>query len=249
MVLAPLLALGLGPTPALAQVSLTMSFPGVSIGLNVPVYPVLVQVPGYPVYYDPHSSSNYFFYDGLYWVYQQDAWYSSAWYDGPWQQVGPESVPLFVLRVPVRYYRRPPSYFRGWQGDAPPRWGEHWGRGWEDRRSGWERWDRHAVPAPAPLPSYQRQYAGDRYPRAPEQQHRLRTQNYRHEPKEAVSRQLTQPPRPAPQERGREAQPEPKAKGREAQPAPKPQQRGREAQPEQKPRGREGQGDQREKDR
>ena len=40
-----------------------------SIGINVPVYPRLVRVPGYPVYYDPRAQSNYFFYDGLYWVY------------------------------------------------------------------------------------------------------------------------------------------------------------------------------------
>jgi hypothetical protein len=209
------LALSLGVPAAQAQVSLSIGFPGVSIGVNVPIYPELVQVPGYPVYYAPHSSSNYFFYDGLYWVLQENAWYSSGWYNGPWQQVGPESVPLFVLRVPVRYYRQPPAYFRGWQADAPPRWGDHWGRGWEDRRQGWDRWDRHAAPAPAPLPAYQRQYAGDRYPRAPEQQHQLRAQNYRHEPNEAVTHQLTQPPHPAPQERSREARPEHAAGGGE----------------------------------
>lgn len=42
----------------------------VSIGINLPVYPQLVVVPGYPVYYAPWLQSNYFFYDGLYWIYQ-----------------------------------------------------------------------------------------------------------------------------------------------------------------------------------
>ncbi len=171
-------------TSAHAQVSV-----GVDIGIHVPVYPELVRVPGYPVYYDPHASANYFFYDGAYWVYHGDSWYASSWYNGPWQVVGPEYVPLFVLRVPVRYYRQPPPYFRGWRADAPPRWGQHWGRDWERRRGGWDRWDRRAVPRPAPLPVYQRTYPADRYPRAPEQQHSIRSEHYRYRPREAVSRQ------------------------------------------------------------
>jgi len=108
-------------TPAVAQVSIGIGLPGVSIGIHLPLFPELVQVPGYPVYYAPRLSSNYFFYDGLYWVYEEDNWYASSWYDGPWWLVAPEFVPLFVLRIPVRYYRRPPVYFRGWRSDAPPR--------------------------------------------------------------------------------------------------------------------------------
>lgn len=165
----------------------------VSIGINLSLYPELVQVPGYPVYYAPQLHSNYFFYDGLYWVLAEDNWYSSSWYDGPWDMVSPESVPLFVLRVPVRYYRQPPPYFRGWASEAPPRWGVHWGRDWERRRGGWDRWDRASAPAPAPLPTYQREYRGDRYPRA-DQQRALRSQNYHYQPREAMVRQQYQQP-------------------------------------------------------
>ena len=50
----------------------------VSIGINLPIYPNLVVVPGYPVYYAPQLNANYFFYDGMYWVYQNDYWYSSS---------------------------------------------------------------------------------------------------------------------------------------------------------------------------
>ena len=175
-------------TSAAAQVSVGIGLPGVSIGINVPVYPELVPVPGYPVYYAPQVNSNYFFYDGMYWVYQGDNWYASSWYNGPWELVTPEAVPLFVLRVPVRYYRRPPVYFRGWRSDAPPRWGEHWGSAWEQSRSGWNNWNRRAVPAPAPLPAYQRQYAGTRYPRV-EQQRVLQSQNYRYQPRDTVVQQ------------------------------------------------------------
>ncbi len=175
-------------TSASAQLSVGIGLPGVSIGINLPVYPQLVPVPGYPVYYAPQVSSNYFFYDGMYWVFQRDNWYASSWYNGPWGLVAPEAVPLFVLRIPVRYYRHPPVYFRGWQSDAPPRWGEHWGNTWVQRRQGWDNWDRNAVYRPAPLPAYQRQYSGTRYPRA-EQQQVLQSQHYRYQPQDAVVKQ------------------------------------------------------------
>jgi len=111
LVVAVALACGtLAAAPVSAQVSFAVSTPGLSIGVNVPAYPQLVPVPGYPVYYAPQLNSNYFFYDGLYWVYSNDNWYASSWYNGPWSLVEPDVVPVFLLRVPVRYYRRPPTY-------------------------------------------------------------------------------------------------------------------------------------------
>lgn len=203
-------------TTALAQWS-------VSIGLNVPVYPQLVPVPGYPVYYAPGLNSNYFFYDGMYWVFIDDNWYASTWYNGPWQLVAPDFVPLFILRVPVRYYRQPPYYFRAWYANSPPRWGEHWGGTWEEHHRGWNTWNRAAVPAPAPLPVYQRQYSGTRYP-AVEQQYTLQTRNYRYRPHDTVVQQHYQ----ASQARG--ASPQQSAvTAAPPQPAPNPTQR-REAQ-------------------
>jgi hypothetical protein len=175
-----------------AQFSVAIGLPGVNIGIDMPTYPQMVQVPGYPVYYDPGAASNYFFYDGAYWVYQRDNWYASTWYNGPWQQVDPEYVPLFVLRIPVRYYRQQPSYFRGWNADSAPRWGDHWGQGWSSQHNGWDQWDRNSVQAAAPLPAYQRQYSGARYPRTVVQQTSIRTQDYRYQPREAVTRQIQQ---------------------------------------------------------
>lgn len=183
----------------------------VNIGINVPAYPELVPIPGYPVYYDPYASSNYFFYDGLYWVYLDDNWYSSSWYDGPWILTEPVYVPVFVLRVPVRYYRRPPVYFHGWVVDAPPRWGQHWGPSWESRRRGWDHWDRRYAPRPAPLPVYQRQYAGDRYPHQIEQQRVIRNEKYHYQPREGLSRREDQQQnrlRTYPQEQAAKPQPE-----------------------------------------
>ena len=183
--------------PAWSQITVSVGLPSVSIGINVPAYPELIPVPGYPVYYDPRLDSNLFFYDGLYWVYAQDNWYVSSWYDGPWELVDPGMVPDFILRIPVRYYRVPPAYFFGWDHDAAPRWGEHWGRNWDDRRRGWDHWDRASIPERAPLPSYQRNYSHSHYPRI-EQQQTLRDRNYHFQPREDVDRRhFEQPPRPA----------------------------------------------------
>ena len=178
---------------AKAQVSFSLGIglPNLSIGINLPMYPTLAPVPGYPVYYAPEVNGNYFFYDSMYWVYQDDNWYASSWYNGPWALVEPMSVPLFVLRIPVRYYRQPPVYFRGWQANSPPRWGQHWGNDWEHRRSGWDKWNRKSVPTRAPQPTYQRQYSGDRYPHV-EQQHELRSQSYRYQPQDKAVRQHIQ---------------------------------------------------------
>jgi hypothetical protein len=208
-------------TFAEAQVSIGIGLPNLSIGINLPVYPELAPVPGYPVYYAPQVNGNYFFYDGMYWVYQNDNWYASTWYNGPWGFVEPYAVPLYVLRIPVRYYRQPPVYFRGWQSNAPPRWGQHWGRDWEQRRGGWDRWNKASVPARAPRPTYQRQYTGDRYPSRVEQQQKLRSQSYRYQPRDTVVRQHIQQQAgqkaPAPAQRGRQEAP-PVKNQRQAEP-------------------------------
>jgi hypothetical protein len=184
-------------TPAAAQVSIGVGvgLPGVSIGINLPVYPELVPVPGYPVYYAPRLQANFFFYDGLYWAYAQDGWYASRWYNGPWDMVAPNVVPSYLLRIPVRYYRLPPPYFHGWNREAPPRWGEHWGHEWEQQRHGWDHWNRASAPPPAPLPTYQRHYPNEHYPSVNQQQP-LHQQNYRYQPREEVVRKgwYQQPP-------------------------------------------------------
>lgn len=199
-----LLMLPLGAPRADVSVGIGIAVPGVSIGIHVPAYPRLVRVPDYPVYYDPQLDVNLFFYDGLYWVFSDDDWYVSDWYDGPWRMVARVDVPLYLLRVPVRYYRRPPPYFRGWVVDRPPHWDEHWGRDWADRRSGWDVRS-HRAPPPAPLPYYQRHYSGEHYPNGPVEQNVIRNEHYRYQPRDPVARQQYQKPRDqgSPQNQGR----------------------------------------------
>jgi hypothetical protein len=58
--------------------------------------------------------------------------------------------------------------------------------------------DRAHVPPPAPLPTYQRQYSGKRYP-AVQQQPALHARNYKYQPREPVVRQHYEQHAAAPQ--------------------------------------------------
>jgi hypothetical protein len=239
---------------AAVQLSIGIGLPYASIGINVPAYPELVVLPGYPVYYAPRLQMNYFFYDGMYWVFQDDEWYASSWYNGPWWIVEPYAVPVYILRIPVRYYRQPPVYFRGWRSDAPPRWNSHWGRDWERQRRGWDYWDRGSEPTPAPLPTYQRQYSGDRYPRQLEQQHELQQQRYRYQPRDPVVQQHYQqrnqepPVQRAPAQQEKQRVPEERESRRQDIRPPTSHQQGgltapRPQEPSQVPQGRDGRGE------
>jgi len=207
--------------PATAEVSIGIGLPNISIGINLQSYPHLVPVPGHPVYYAPQLRSNYFFYDGMYWIYQDDRWYASDWYNGPWGIVAPEVVPVYVLRVPVRYYRRPPAHFRGWQADAPPHWNQHWGKEWEKHRQGWDRSDRGSAPQPAPQPVYQRRYDGNQYPDI-RQQEELRARHYAYRPQDPMLREYDDSRRaryaPPPQKSGKNGQRPPDSRHSQAGP-------------------------------
>jgi hypothetical protein len=190
LVLALTLLVGLVPaSQAQVSVGIGIQAPGVSIGINLPAYPNLIVVPGTPVYYAPGVAANFFFYDGLYWVYGNDSWYSSSWYNGPWTAVHRHVVPVWLLRVPVRYYAAPPPYFRHWRADTPPRWGDRWGRDWVRDHPHWDRPDRRPPPPPAPLPSYQRGYSGPHYPADPRAQESIRGQQYRYVPQDRYARE------------------------------------------------------------
>jgi hypothetical protein len=70
-------------------VGIGVGVPGARLGIHVGAYPELFAVPGYPVYYAPALDLNLFFYDGRFWVFAEGDWYSSYWYDGPWDYVAP----------------------------------------------------------------------------------------------------------------------------------------------------------------
>ena len=163
---------------------------GVHIGVDLPVFPRLAVVPGYPVYYAPAVRANYFFYDGLFWVFNVDDgyWYSSSWYNGPWVVVEPVYVPQPVLVIPYRYYRVRPVYWGGWAFDRPPRWDVYWGADWVARRRGWDHWDRGRRWVAAPLPLFERQYERGRYP-SPARQVTIYNEHYHYSPRDVHVRE------------------------------------------------------------
>ena len=168
----------------------------VALGVHLSRYPDLVVIPGYPVLYDPRLNANYFFYEGTFWVFEEDDWYRSDWYNGPWLRVERDDVPVFLLRIPVRYYNRAPLYFHPWALEMAPRWSLRWGKGWERRHRGWDRWDQRRAPPPAPPPVYQQQFPRERYPSSPEVRERLRERNYRYRPREPLTAPAPVPPPP-----------------------------------------------------
>ena len=215
--------------------------PGVRVGINVSTSPRLSRIPGYPVYYAPGVRWNYFVYEDRYWVFEADNWYSSSGYNGPWDFVDPFYVPYYVLRVPVGYYARPPSYFRGWRNDAPPRWDERWGRDWSARRSDWNQGDPRSAPAPAaPPPSSARRNAGEREPTSPGLRRSNQPENSRGEQRDpSAERQRSQRgdasrPRAEPQPDTRGRQP---SRAERAPPAAQPQEQRQRPQPEAQGRG------------
>jgi len=87
-------------------------------------------------------------------------------------------LPHIVLRVPAQIYSRPPSHFLGWDRPALLRWGEHWGRDWEERHGNCHRWMQREAPLPGLLPNCQSQFPRERYPQPAE----LRSPGERHFP-------------------------------------------------------------------
>jgi hypothetical protein len=65
-------------------------------------------------------------------------------------------VPVFIWRIPLRYYQRRPAYFQGWNADEAPRWDQHWGADWKRHHPDWQQWDRQSVPAASPPPGHQK---------------------------------------------------------------------------------------------
>jgi len=92
----------------------------VSVDIRIGSRPALAVVPGTAVYYAPHVAYNYFAYNGRFYVYQQDGWFSARAYNGPWTGIALERVPRPILAVPVTYYQAPPTHWK--QKHGPPPW-------------------------------------------------------------------------------------------------------------------------------
>lgn len=66
------------------EVNVSINLFGFSIGINMFSYLDFVWVLGMLVYYVLRMNLNFFFYDGLFWVFCSDMWFFSSWYNGLW---------------------------------------------------------------------------------------------------------------------------------------------------------------------
>jgi hypothetical protein len=113
----------------------------VQFNLYIDTFPTLVQVQGYPVYVAADVDANYFYFGGLFWVFADGQWWESSAYNGPWNWVEPDAVPLDLLQVPVQYYRSRPQYFEQWNTYEAPSWPIIFGELWFARHRDWDRHD------------------------------------------------------------------------------------------------------------
>jgi hypothetical protein len=123
MTVAALLALSLSARAADVHVGINIGVPPPPPPIVVETPPPLVVVPRTPVYYAPDVPYNFFYYEGLYYVFHDGYWFSATTSRGPWAYV--RHVPRPVLAVPVRYYKVPPGHAKR---HGPPPWAGH-GRG------------------------------------------------------------------------------------------------------------------------
>ena len=162
-----LLALGLvigSVTPATAQVSIGIGLPGVSIGINLPVYPQLVRGAGLPGLLRAASEFELLLLRRHVLGLPGDNWYASSWYNGPWGLVArrPCRCSSCASRCATTGARRRTSTDGG---PTRRRVGASTGA---TTGSSIEADGTSGIATPrrrrAPLPTYQRQYSGNRYP-------------------------------------------------------------------------------------
>jgi hypothetical protein len=95
-------ALALGSIGALALHSPALGQINVNIG-TAPAPQAVVAQPSAPPAY---------FYDGRYYRYENQAWFSGERHDGPWGPVAVSQVPPTVQAIPHGYKKMPPGHFK-----------------------------------------------------------------------------------------------------------------------------------------
>jgi hypothetical protein len=109
----------------------------IQLGFYLQGFPTLVPIEATPVYVAPQVPANYFYLNDTFWVFADGVWLASGFYNGPWQVVDADNVPMELLQIPIQYYQQPPSYFSEWSVYEPPYWPQIFGELWFSRHSDW----------------------------------------------------------------------------------------------------------------
>ncbi|HTK69640.1 MAG TPA: hypothetical protein VL857_07520 [Candidatus Eisenbacteria bacterium] len=134
-------------------VSLHVGDPYRGLSLHFSSAPRLALIPASQVYYVPSYDRDLYRYGNAWYTTQDDCWYQSSSYNGPFVQIDVSSVPRPIWNIPNRYRRSwggsqaqaysdpgsqaPTSHDRGWNR------GGH--QGWNGNRgqNGWQQNDRN----------------------------------------------------------------------------------------------------------
>src|SRR5262245_51264165 len=114
-------------------VSLHVGDPYRGLSLHFSSAPRVALIPASSVYYVPNYDRDLYRYGNRWYYTQDDCWYQSSSYNGPFVQIAVSSVPRPIWNVPSRYRRAwggPPSHapaygYRRNQGQ----YGNGWNRG------------------------------------------------------------------------------------------------------------------------
>jgi hypothetical protein len=129
-----------------------ISTAGVNVNLNIgppPVYtfaapPELVVIPNTYVYFAPVPDVDIVFYHGYWYRPYNGYWYRGSGYNGPWNHIGRERVPGYIINLPPNYrhtYYNNPRIPYGHVHSNWNRWErEHYWdkRGWKHDQNEWK---------------------------------------------------------------------------------------------------------------
>lgn len=96
-----LVMMSLPATPAAAEVNVNINVSGPPVIASEPVH--MVMVPKTSVYFVPDPGMDIFYYQGAWWSYRGNVWYSAGAYNGPWVVVKTKRVPRAVVAMPPNY--------------------------------------------------------------------------------------------------------------------------------------------------
>ncbi|HKO21839.1 MAG TPA: hypothetical protein VJX91_04235 [Candidatus Eisenbacteria bacterium] len=153
------------PTKSEAAVSVGVSFhvgdPYGGLSLHFSSAPRLALIPASQVYYVPNYDRDLYRYGNTWYTTQDDCWYQSSSYNGPFVQIAVSSVPRPIWNIPNRYRRgwggsqaayrgyQGRGYDQGWNQGSTSDWNGYQGRnGYQDRngyqgQNEWQRNDRN----------------------------------------------------------------------------------------------------------
>ncbi|MBI4849703.1 MAG: hypothetical protein HY808_14230 [Nitrospirae bacterium] len=103
----------------------------------IPAPPEVIVIPGTYVYFVPDIDVDIIFYHGYWYRPHRDHWYRAGSYNGPWDYIVRERMPVVILNLPPDFRHKPPRHSRIPYGHLKKNWS-----GWEKERH-WDDDHRH----------------------------------------------------------------------------------------------------------